>query len=363
MTSLKRTDLRRIHLTINGKQVLAREGQTLLEVARENGIHIPTLCYHEKLEPIGACRMCVVEIAGTAIPVTACTTQAKEGMEVTTNSTLIENLRRETLKLILIKHPLNCAACELNGNCQLQDLAHEYDITHQDLHSYEIGPVEYESEPYATSLIKYHPRRCILCGRCVAACTQITGASAITFKGRGAETRIAPIELAPERENPCVSCGECMAICPVNALTETMGRPKGKPWETKRVNTVCTYCGCGCELELDAVGDTIVGVRPKEGGLNNGELCAKGRFGYEFVNHKDRLKRPLIRRDGYWSETNWDEALNYVADRMAEIRLRDGADAIAGLSSARCTNEENYLFQKLIRGVVGTNNVDHCARL
>ena len=150
---------------------------------------------------------------------------------------------------------------------------------------------------------------------------------------------------------------------PVNALTEKLGKPKGKAWETKKVKTVCTYCGCGCELELNVVGDQITGVTPAEGGVNKGALCAKGRFGYDFVNHKDRLRQPLIRREGYWEEVNWDEALDYVAERLVDTVQRHGADAFAALSSARCTNEENYLFQKFVRGVMGTNNVDHCARL
>lgn len=363
MPSLKRTDLRRIKLTINGREVLAREGQTILDVAREYGVRIPTLCYHPKLQPIGACRLCIVQVNGAALPVTACTTPVSEGMVVATDTYTLENLRRETLKLLLLKHPLNCSACELNGNCQLQDLAHEYDIAHEDLHTYDIKPIEIEPEAYATPLIKYHPRRCILCGRCVQACAEITGAGAIAFRGRGAETRIAPVELAPGQTNPCVSCGECLAICPVNALTEAMGQPKGKPWETKKVKTVCAYCGCGCELELNAVGDHITGVTPADGGPNKGALCAKGRFGYDFINHKDRLKQPLIRRDGYWAEANWDEALDFIAERMADIRLKYGPDAIGGLSSARAANEDNYLFQKFMRGVIGTNNVDHCARL
>ena len=363
MPPLKRTDLKRIHLSLDGKPVLAREGQTILDVAREYGVRIPTLCYHPKLEPIGACRLCIVTVDGARLPVTACTTKVAEGMSVVTTSPAIESLRRETLKLILLKHPMNCTACEINGRCALQDLAFEYDIAHEDLHSYEIKPIEYPTEPYATPLIRYHPRRCVLCGRCVQACTEIIGASAITFKGRGVETRIGPIDLAPGQENPCISCGECMSVCPVNALTEAMGKPKGKPWETRQVETICGYCGCGCTLQLDVVNDQVVGVSSAEGGVNDGELCAKGRFGYDFVSHKDRLRQPLIRRNGYWEETNWDEALDYVAERLADIRAQYGADAIGGLSSARCTNEDNYLFQKFVRGVLGTNNVDHCARL
>ena len=363
MTITPRPHVKRIRLTIDGQEVLAREGQTILDVAREYGIHVPTLCYTNKLKPLGSCRMCVVEVQGTPTPVTACTTPAVEGMVVATHTPHLESLRRETLKLIFLKHPMNCAACEINGSCQLQDLAHEYDITHADLHTYAMRPIDFAPEEYATPLIQYHPRRCILCGRCVQACMEISGVGAIAYRGRGAQTRIAPLEPTAEVKPECVSCGECMAICPANALTEALGQGKGKPWETKKVKTTCTYCGCGCELELNVVANRIVGVTPSETGVNKGALCSKGRFGYEFVNHKDRLKQPMIRRDGYWEETNWDAALDYIAERLVDIRAQHGPDAIGALSSARCTNEDNYLLQKLLRGVIGTNNIDHCARL
>jgi len=359
--ALKRDDLRRIQLAINGKAVLARDGQTILEVASENDIYIPTLCYTERLKPLGACRMCIVEVNGTLTPVTACTTPVVEGMEVITSSPFLENLRRETLKLLLLKHPMNCAACEINGNCQLQDLVHKYDITHEDLHTYSIRPIEFGLTPWATPLIEYHPKRCILCGRCVEACMEISEIGAINFSGRGANTHIIPIDLS--ESNQCVSCGECLSVCPVNALTEAQSRPKGKPWETTKVETICTYCGCGCELELNVVNDQVVGITTSNGGINRGALCTKGRFGYDFISHKDRLKQPMLRRGDYWEEVDWDTALDYIASRLVDIRSKYGADAIGALSSARCTNEENYLFQKLVRGVIGTNNVDHCARL
>ena len=362
-SSLERHNLRRIPVTIDGKTYLARDGQTILDVARENAIRIPTLCYTQALKPLGACRMCVVEVAGTPTPVTACTAKAADGMAITTKSAFLERLRRETLKMILLRHPLNCSACEINGACELQDLVHQYDISHQDMHTYNVPPLEFGPSPWATPLIDYHPSRCILCGRCVEACVELSEVGCINFQGRGATTRIAPVTPTETFKPECISCGECMAICPANALTEAMGKPKGKPWETHKVKTVCSYCGCGCELNLDVVRNEVVGVTPSRTGTNNGALCAKGRFGYHFINHKDRLKTPMIKRDGYWEEVNWDEALDYAATRLAEIKRQHGADAIAGLTSARCTNEDNYLFQKMFRGVLGSNNVDHCARL
>ena len=355
--------MKQIHLTIDGTPIVATQGQTILEVARENDIHIPTLCFLEKLKPLGSCRMCVVEVEGTPTPVTACTTQAGDKMVVTTHSSFLESMRRETLKLLFQQHPMNCAACDINGTCQLQDLAYQYDIGHNDLHTYNIQPIEFEATPWATPLIQYHPRRCILCGRCVQACVQVSEVGAINFKGRGAGTRIAPVEPTAEFQPECASCGECLAVCPVNALTPAMGKPQGKPWETDKVKTVCSYCGCGCELELHVVKNQLVAVTGSIDGVNRGELCTKGRFGFDFVNHRDRLTDPLIRRGDRWEVVNWDVALEYVADRLAQIHTDHGPDAIAALSSARCTNEENYLLQKLMRGVLGTNNVDHCARL
>jgi predicted molibdopterin-dependent oxidoreductase YjgC len=363
MTAFKKQDLKDIHLTINGKPIRVKEGQTILQVAGSKGIYIPTLCYLERLQALGSCRLCVVEVEGTPTPVTACTTQAVEGMEIVTHSSFLEGLRRETLKLILQRHPLNCPACEISGNCQLQDLVHAYDISHNDLHTYNWRPIEFESEPYSTPLIKYHPQRCILCGRCVQACVEISEVGAITFAGRGAHTRIAPVTPTAEFKPECISCGECMALCPVNALTEAQGHTKGKAWETTKVKTTCAYCGCGCELELNVVDERVVGVTPGYGGPNRGDLCAKGRFGYDFISHPDRLKKPMIRRNGDWEEVHWDEALDYVAERLVDIVDQHGPDAISALSSARCTNEDNYLFQKFMRGIIGTNNIDHCARL
>jgi len=364
MTSREGHDLKRVHLTLDGETVLARHSQTILQVARENGFDIPTLCYLERLKPIGSCRMCVVQIEGLPTPVAACTTQVLEGMVVTTTSPALEELRRETLKLMLLGYPMDCDACEIQGECDLENLIHRYDIGPQDLHPYQIQPVEGESEPYATPVIEYHRSRCILCGRCIQACMEISGEGVIDYKGTGAETRVAPVEPTPEFHPECVSCGECVAVCPTNALTEaTRTEPRGKSWERTRVQTTCGYCGCGCQMELNVLDNRVVGVGSVEGGVNNGALCAKGRFGYHFVHHPDRLKHPLIRREDGWEEVSWDEALDYVADRLIQIRAQYGPDAIGALGSARCTNEDNYLFQKFARGVIGTNNVDHCARL
>jgi predicted molibdopterin-dependent oxidoreductase YjgC len=356
---------KKIKLTIDGQEVSVPEGTTILEAAGKLGIKIPTLCYHPALSPIGSCRICVVEIEGVDRPDTACNTEALEGMKVITRSRRLFDLRREILKMILAHHPLNCAPCPKNGECDLQDLAYEYDLAPMDLDGYRVQIEEFPWKPFSTPILDYHPRRCILCGRCVKVCTEIRGLGAITVGGTGAKTVIQPVMTDEEKSLLCISCGECMRVCPVNAIEERMGGIKGKPWETKRVQTTCTYCGVGCQLDLNVVDNHVVGVTTRDGiGVNRGRLCSKGRFGYTFIHSEDRLTRPLMRNEkGGLEETTWTSALRRVAGEFKRIKKEHGPDSLAGLSSARCTNEENYLFQRLVRQVFGTNNVDHCARL
>jgi len=355
----------KVRLTIDGHTVAALQGSTILEAATQVGIKIPTLCHHPALTPIGSCRICVVEIDGIDRPATACNTEAMEGMRVTTRSERLFHLRREVIKMILAHNPLNCAPCPRNGDCQLQDLAYEYDLVTLDFHEYQIPTEEFPWKPFSTPILDYHPKRCILCGRCVKVCTEIRGLGAITMEGAGARTVIQPVMADEEIASRCISCGECMRVCPVNAIVERMGGVKGKPWETRRVQTTCAYCGVGCQLELNVVGDRVVGVTSRdEAGVNKGRLCSKGRFGYTFIHSQDRLRRPLVRHEqGHLEETSWTRALTLVSREFKRIRKECGPDSLAGLSSARCTNEENYLFQRLIRQGFGTNNVDHCARL
>jgi predicted molibdopterin-dependent oxidoreductase YjgC len=354
-----------IILTIDDNETFVPNGTTILEAARKAGIRIPTLCYHPALAPIGSCRICIVEIEGVDRPATACNTEVLEGMKVTTRSERLFNLRREVIKMILAHHPLNCAPCPKNGDCELQDLAYEYDLATMDFNEYRIQAEEFPWKPFSTPILDYHPRRCVLCGRCVKVCTEIRGLGAITIEGSGAKTVIQPVMTDEKTTSHCISCGECMRVCPVNAIEERMGGVKGKPWETKKVQTTCAYCGVGCQLELNVVNDRVVGVTTRDDiGVNKGRLCSKGRFGYTFIHSEDRLLRPMIRnKNGELEETTWTRALTYVAREFRRIKNESGPDSLAGLSSARSTNEENYLFQRLIRQVFGTNNVDHCARL
>jgi len=344
-----------VNLTIDGREITVEGGTTILKAAKLAGIKIPTLCYHERLNPIGSCRMCMVEIEGLDHPMTACTTPVAEGIKVSTNSERLQRMRRETLKLILAGHPLDCPICDKGGECTLQDMVYEFEIVTAE---YQVGEKKRELV-YATPLIRYWPARCIVCLRCVAACREIKGLGAIDIVGSGYGAYISPVN-----KDKCESCGECIRVCPTGALTENLSRHKGRTWMVNRVKTTCAYCGCGCQLELNVANNMIIGITTEDGdGINRGSLCVKGRFGYEFIGNEERLTKPLIKHDGKFHEAGWDEALNLVAQRLSEIKDSNGADAIACLSSARCTNEENYLLQKFMRAVIGTNNIDHCARL
>jgi len=352
-------------VTVDGTAVDVPPGATLLDAAHRAGARVPTLCWHPALSPIGSCRVCLVEVEGIDRPATACNTQALHGMRIVTRSERLFRLRREVIKMILAHHPLNCTPCPRNGDCRLQDMAYEYDLTAFDFSEYLVKTEEFPWRPFSTPVLDYHPRRCILCGRCVKVCSEIRGLGAITMSGAGAQSVVKPVLADSRSPSRCISCGECLSVCPVNAIEERMGGKKGKPWETKKVQTTCTYCGVGCQMDLNVVGGRVVGVTTRdEVGVNRGRLCAKGRFGYTFIHSPERLTRPLVRNArGRLEPATWTEALTRVAREFRRLRDRHGPGSLAGLASARCTNEENYLFQRLIRQGFGTNNVDHCARL
>jgi predicted molibdopterin-dependent oxidoreductase YjgC len=344
-----------VKLTINGKEIVANKNSTILQAASGAGIKIPTLCYHERLNPIGSCRLCLVEVDGYSAPVTACTTPVAEGLLVNTQSEALFRMRKESLEFLLVNHPLDCPVCDKAGECKLQDLVFEYGVKEV---KYQTPKKHYHTN-YATPLINYFPDRCILCLRCVTACKEIKGAGAldITVNESGAH------QLSVKPEN-CVSCGECLQVCPTGALTENVSPNKERVFLVKKVQTTCTYCGCGCQMDLHVLNNKVVSITGNHNtGVNQGSLCVKGRFGYEFIASDQRLKKPLIKKNGVFEEADWDQALDLVAKKFSQIKQESGPDAIGGLTSARCTNEDNYLFQKFMRGVIGTNNVDHCARL
>jgi predicted molibdopterin-dependent oxidoreductase YjgC len=345
-----------LNITIDGKTTKVPQGTTVLEAARLLDIPIPTLCHHPKLTPFGGCRLCLVEIKGIPRAVTSCTTPVTDGMEVTTSTPQIEQLRKSVLELILSDHPNDCMLCESAGDCSLQELAYFYGAKG----SIYGGERRIYDKRDGNPFLERDMEKCIMCGRCVKACDEIQGVGAIDFTYRGFKSKICP---PYEEDLNCEFCGQCVSVCPTGALTGKMWALKGRQKDVKEVDTVCSYCGVGCNITLHVRNNEIIRVTSKPDTWNEGWLCVKGRFGYGFVNNPARLTKPLVRKNGEFEEVSWDYALDYIATKLKEIKKECGADAIGGLSSARCTNEENYLFQKLIRSAIGTNNVDHCARL
>ena len=369
--------MEKINLIINDQQVEATKGMTVLEAVQAAGIYIPTLCYYPDLEPYGGCRLCVVEIENVRGLPTSCTTPAANGMVVTTESPTINDVRRTALELMLTNHPCEClechrrdrcgpydiclrhvavtdrcVVCPANENCELQKVVdylgvHELRIS-KDTRRFPID----DSNPF----FDIDRNRCILCARCVRACQEITCVGAIDLAYRGYSMKVATFGDKPLFDSICKSCGECMVRCPVGALV-----PKESHQIEREVKTICPYCGVGCQMYLGIKDEQVVSVRGAEDGeANHGLLCVKGRFGIsEFVHHADRLTAPLIKKNGQFEEATWEEALAFVADKLGSFK----GDEVAVISSAKCTNEENYVMQKFARVVLGTNNVDHCARL
>ncbi len=349
-------------ITIDGKKCEFAPGQTVYQVAKANGIYIPVLCHHEQIKPVGACRVCVVEVEKARSLVASCALPAEDGMVVHTNTPRVLSSRKLTVELLMTQGHHNCITCESSGNCVLQDLAYSLGVE---------SPRFEESATYreleqANEMIVRDMNKCVLCGLCVRACNEVQVNQVLDYSGRGPTAAVGPAFGLKYEDSDCVFCGECVRVCPVGALFEKQGRFQGRGDDLQKVRNTCAYCGVGCQLDVNVKDNRIVKITtPREDAPapNYGSLCIKGRFGYDFVGHEDRLTNPMIRVDGELKDATWDEAILYVADKLNTIKKEHGPDAIAGLSSARCTNEENYLFQKFLRAVIGTNNVDHCARL
>ncbi|RJQ48886.1 MAG: 4Fe-4S dicluster domain-containing protein, partial [Nitrospiraceae bacterium] len=346
-----------ITLTINEKEITLDKPVTILDAARQAGIKIPTLCSHEALKPYGGCRLCVVEVERMPKLQTSCTLMAADGMVVTTESEAIAKVRRGILEFLLINHPLDCPYCDKAGECELQDMVNKYGPT-VGRHKEEKRKVP---ESHKDVILARNMERCIVCTRCVRMCGDVQGASAISIIGRGNRSRMEPFSAASFN---CEYCGNCLSVCPVGAILSRLYIHSFRPWQVdSEVETICSYCGVGCSLVVQIRDDSIKRVIPKMGmGLNKGMLCSRGRFGYEYINSPERLKTPLVRKNGRLEESNWSEAFDIIAGKLMQTRKDHGGSAIAGIASPRCSNEDNYAFQKFMRMACGSNNIDSISR-
>lgn len=341
-----------IRLTIDGLEVTAASGTTILDAALASDIYIPHLCHHPDLKPIGACRMCGVEVDGRMVM--SCMTSVAEDMDVITDSPELHATRKMTMEMLIASHHGECISCAARTQCELLRIADHIGIDEPRLNQLR-RPVERWPTDDSNPFFTFDPNKCIVCGICVRTCREIVGLGALDYVGRGHRSVIGTFGNKPFVESICESCGECVVRCPVGSLA-----PKAAERPAREVQTTCVYCGVGCGIYLGVKGNKIVSVRgDRERPTNHGSLCVKGRFGFAFINHPDRLTAPLIKKNGSFVASTWDEALSLVASKFAESRGK----RFAALASAKCTNEENYLIQKFTRAVMQTNNVDHCARL
>jgi formate dehydrogenase major subunit len=352
-----------VSLTVDGQKLTVPGGTSVMQAAAGTGIKIPKLCATDSLDAFGSCRVCLVEIEGRKGYPASCTTEVEEGMVVHTESDRLDGLRRSVVELYVSDHPLDCINCSANGDCELQDTAEALGVessrygmdgwNHQDAE-------KDSSNPYFT----FDPSQCIVCYRCVRACDDIQGTFALSVDGRGFASRIIAGQSDSFMDSDCVSCGACVDHCPTEALIENTVIEHGLP--ERSVVTTCAYCGVGCSLVAELKGDEVLRMTPdKQGQANEGHACIKGRFAFAYATHKDRITSPMIREniDDPWREVSWDEAIRYAADRLRSIQREHGNDSIGGITSSRCTNEETFLVQKMIRAAFGNNNVDTCARV
>lgn len=352
---------------IDNKPYVLQDGETIISFVRRyyNQNYIPTLCDAPNLDPFGACRVCSVDLAleqgGKTKTVASCHTPVAEGMYIYPHSKNVQRLRKNIVELVLTDHPLDCLTCEVNGNCELQDVAAQVGIRKV---RYPEGKnhLHYKkdnSHPYMTSDLS----KCINCYRCVRACDEVQGQLVLSMSGRGFDNKISKGADVSFFESDCVSCGACAQACPTSAISDINESKSVNP-AAQTTRTVCTYCGVGCNLEVSAVSGEIVSIQaPFDAAVNQGHTCVKGRYAFKFYDHPERLRQPLIRKNGELVEASWEETYDLIVSKLTEYKTQYGADSIAGISSSRCTNEENYLMQKFIRAVIGTNNIDGCARV
>jgi predicted molibdopterin-dependent oxidoreductase YjgC len=362
-----------VKLSIDGKMIEAPDGAKILDAARQNGLAIPTLCYHRDLTPTGNCRICVVEVQGQRFLQSACNTTIWDGMVVSTNNERVLRSRRLTLELMLANHPQDCLVCDSSGSCELQDLAYDYQVQ---VPKWGSKGARYVVDSDPNPFVRVDFNKCILCRRCVLACAEVQGRFVWGVANRGFQEQIVAGADTTMLEARCESCGQCSAYCPTGALSDKLSYGLGRAHQITKVTTTCSYCGVGCQFDLNIKNGKVVGVTSNPDAPVNGmALCVKGRYGYDYIQHPDRLTNPMVRKylleggkrengdRGEWVEVDWDTALNITADKLKWARDTFGSDSVAVLTSAKCLNEENYLMNKFARQVVGTNNIDHCARL
>ncbi len=342
-----------IELTIDDQKVEVAAGSSVLEAALTNDISIPHLCHHPDLKPAGACRTCGVEIDGGRMAM-SCQTPVAAGMKVRTSSPAVDHARRTTLELLISDHYTDCLACPINTDCDLLKAAAHVGISRERLERMR-GPSELLPVDRSNPFFEYDPNKCIVCGICVRTCDEIVGLGVLDFVNRGYRTVIGTFGNKPFIDSVCESCGECVVRCPVSALA-----PKQAELPAREVQTTCVYCGVGCGIYLGVKGNRVVSARgDRQRPSNQGSLCVKGRYGYRFINHPERLATPLIKNNGRFDKASWDEALDLIAKNFTANK----GEQFAAFTSAKCTNEENYLLQKFTRAVMRTNTIDHCARL
>ncbi|MDE2167241.1 MAG: formate dehydrogenase subunit alpha [Alphaproteobacteria bacterium] len=352
-----------VTLTIDGFGVTVPEGTSIMRAAMTLGVQVPKLCATDSLAAFGSCRLCLVEIEGRAGTPASCTTPVAAGMVVTTQNDRLARLRRNVMELYISDHPLDCLTCSANGNCELQDMAGAVglrEVRYGYAGENHLAAAKDESNPYFT----FDPAKCIVCSRCVRACEEVQGTFALTVDGRGFESTIAAGMAESFLDSECVSCGACVQACPTATLMEKSLIEAGQPEHS--VVTTCAYCGVGCSFKAEMRGGEVIRMVPyKDGKANHGHSCVKGRFAWGYATHRDRILKPMVREKitDPWREVSWEEALGRVASEFKRIQATYGRGSIGGITSSRCTNEETYLVQKLVRGVFGNNNVDTCARV
>ncbi len=348
-----------VDLNIDGQNITVPKGTNIYMAAKNNGIYIPGLCYHPKLTQYGGCRLCMVEVSerGRTRHRFSCAQPASEGMEVKTNTPKTIKYTKSVMEYLLAHHPLDCPTCDKSGECGLQDVTHDLKLSAGRFKTVRMDEPMKRDNP----LLELNVNRCILCGRCVKVCKEVEGAGAIDFQNRGIKTVVGT---AFDKPLDCSFCGGCVSVCPTGSWQDRTLKFKARPWELKKTSTICTYCAVGCTVVINSKNDKVMRITSDDDlGINDGNLCVKGKFGHEFIHSNRRIKTPLIRKSGILCQASWDDALDNVSKRLQGIIKEDGGKAIGGIGSEKCTNEDNYLFQKFCRSVLGTNNIDNIANM